>query len=156
MTTASFIGRIRGQGALVWARGSGSLGLRFLAPLPYAHDPNQRSFTDRLGFARPFVLSSHLPSVGLRGKRTGGFDLIDLSPGAAENEFCGSLSDLSRTSRISDLSGRFPESNDRQESTFPGGKCRRAAGAQFPPFLRVSGTLRKHSPFFKRPKHQSQ
>lgn len=133
MRTASSIGRIRGQGALVWARGSGSLGLRFLAPLSCAHDPNQRNSANKLGFARPFVLSSHLPLVGLRGKRTGGPDLIDFSPGAVENEFPGSLSDLIRTSRISDRCGRFPGSNDQQQdSTSPGGKCGRAAGAHFP------------------------
>ncbi len=143
MSAASFTCRSRRRGALVWARVSGPLGRRVLAPLPYVHDPNQRSFTDLLGSARPFFPSSRLQVFGLRWERIGGPDFLNLSIGAVENEFRGSLEELGRTYRISDRFAHFPRSDARQDSTFPRGKCGRAAVAHFPPSLRVSGTLRE-------------
>jgi hypothetical protein len=134
--------RIREEGALIWARGSGPLGQRVLAPLPFAPDPNRRSSPDALGVARPLDPSSPLPSVRLGAARVGGRDILDPSNGAGRNEFSGSLMNLLRTGRIADRCALFPRSETHQDSTFPRGKCRRAAAAHFPPALRVSGTLR--------------
>lgn len=135
--------RIRAVGALMCRRCSGRPGLRPLAPPTSAAGTHQRNFADLLGSARPFFPSSRLQVFGLRWKRIGGPDFLNLSTGAVENEFRGSLEHLGRTSRISDRFAHFPRSDARQDSTFPRGKCGRAAAAHFPPSLRVSGTLRE-------------
>ena len=147
---AASTGRIREGGALIWARDSGPLGRRVLAPFPFAHDPNQRSSPDALGGARPLDPSSPLPSVGLGTARIGGRKFLDPSNGAGRNEFSSSLMNLIRTGRIADRCALFPRSETRQDSTFPRGKCRRAAAAHFPPTLRVSGTLRGRLGFASR------
>lgn len=134
--------------ALIGDRRAGSQGVRPLAPLPFTAIPNQRNSTDPLGFARPFVPSSPSPKPRLRVNRIGGLTSFDLLPGALGNGFRDSSDDLAQLSGLSYLRGRFPGSNNRQDSTSPGGMCRRAANAHLPWLLRMSGMLRKRVTFF--------
>lgn len=129
LTTPS---RIRGCVALICNLGSGCRGLRPLVPPVLANAANQRSFTDPLGSARPFVESSLVPLARLRVQRIGGVISRDFPPGVLGHRFRDSSNDLARHSELSDLRGRFPGSNDRQDSTFSRKKCRRAAGAYVP------------------------
>ncbi len=79
---------------------------------------------------------------------------FDFSNGVLENQFQDSLNNPALQSGFSQLGVRFPGSNDRQDSTFSRKVRRRAADAHFPPFLRVSGTLRKEPPFLTTPTKQ--
>jgi hypothetical protein len=45
----------------------------------------------------------------------------------------------------------FRDQTTVRNALSPGEKCGRAASAQFPPFLRVSGTLRREPPFSNPP-----
>ncbi len=131
------------MGALIGNRLAGVLGLRPLAPLPFMAVPNQHNFSDPLGFARPFHPSSPSQNPRLRAERIGGWTSFDLFFGVLGNVVPGLLRTTARLAGLSYLCGRFPISNDRQDSTFPRESSGRAALAIFPPFFRVSGTLQR-------------
>lgn len=125
--------RIRGCGALICNLGAGRRGLRPLVPTVLLADAaNQRNSADMLGRARPFVASSLVPLVRLRVQRIGGVISRDFSPGILGHGLRDSSCNLARHSELSYLRGRFPGSNDRQDSTFSRKKCGRAAGAHVP------------------------
>lgn len=109
--------------ALIGGHRAGSLGLRPLAPLPFTLSSNQRNLSDPLGFARPFLPSSLCQSPQLRAERIGGVTSFDLSCGVPGNEFRDSLEHFARLSGLLTLAVVFPVPDDRQECTFPGGKC---------------------------------
>ena len=145
--TCRWPGRIRIFSALTGDGDSGRQGLRPLAPPAFATASRQRNFADRLVGARPFNPSSPLSPFGFRADRIGGLNLRDFSTGSAGNESRGSLVNNLPSIRDLDRSAHFPRSGARQDSTFPRGKCGRAAGAHLPPSLRVSGTLRDRLAF---------
>jgi hypothetical protein len=110
----------------------GRRALRVLDPSAIADAAIQPNFPESSGFVRPFFPSSPSHKPRLRAKRKGGGICFDLSSGVLGNQFRGSLNHPARRTGLSYLRVRFPGSNDRQECTFPGGKCERAAFAQFP------------------------
>jgi hypothetical protein len=118
--------------ALNCGRRPGRRALRVLGPSAIADAAIQRSFPESSGFVRPFFPSSPSHKPRLRAKRKGGGICFDLSSGVLGNQFRDSLNHPARQTGLSYLRLRFPGSNDRQECTFPGGKCGRAAFAQFP------------------------
>jgi|GEM_PF-6832215 len=124
--------RIRGCGALICSLGSGRRGLRPLVPPVLADAANQLNSAGMLGSSRPFVASSLVPLARLRVRRIGGVISLDFSAGVLGHGLRDSSSNLARHRELSHLCGRFPESNDRQDSTFSRKKCRRAAGAHVP------------------------
>ena len=128
---------------------SGRRALRVLGPSAIADAAIQRSLPESSGFVRPFCPSSPSHKPRLRAKRKGGCICFDLSSGVLGNQFRDSLNDPAQQTGLSYLRVRFPGSNDRQECTFPGGSAGGPLSLNFPPFLRVSGTLRSESPFFK-------
>ncbi len=113
---------------------------------PLTATSNPRTYLHLFDGAHPSDPSSPGQSAGFRAERIGGPILGDFANGAFGNQSQGSSIDRSRKVSILDLLGRSTGRNDQRDSTFPGGKCGRAAGAQFPPFLRVSGTLRNDPP----------
>ncbi len=131
------------MGALIGNRLAGVLGLRPLAPLPVMAVSDQHNFSDPLGFARPFHPSSPCQRLRLRAEGIGGWTSFDLFFGVLGNGVPELLQATARLTGRSYRSGRFPRSNDRQDSTFPRESSERAAFAIFPPFFRVSGTLQR-------------
>jgi hypothetical protein len=113
---------------------------------PLTATSNPRTFLDLLDDDRPSDSSSQGQGAKLRADRIGGLSGVDFDNGVLEDRLRGSLIQSLRSLSSSDLRGRSPGRNDQQDSTFPGGKCGRAAGAQIPPILRVSGTLRTDPP----------
>ena len=129
---------------------SGRRALRVLGPSAIADAAIQRSFPESSGFVRPFCPSSPSHKPRLLAKRKGGGICFDLSSGVLGNQLRDSLNHPARQTGLSYLRGHFPGSNDRQECTFPRKKCGGGPLAlTLPPFLRVSGTLRREPPFFK-------
>ena len=132
---------------------SGRRALRVLGPSAIADAAIQPTFPESSGFVRPFFPSAPSHKPRLRADRKGGGIRFDLSSGVLENQFRDSLNDPGSTDRVflpsRSFSGvkRPSGSNDRQECTFPGGKCGRALSLN----LRASGTLRRDSPFFNPP-----
>ncbi len=135
--------------ALICGHCSGRRALRFLGPSAIADAAMQRTFPRPSGSFRPFSPSSPAPNSRLRTKRKGDGICFDLSTGVLGNEFRDSSNNPAQQIGLSYLRGHFPGPNDRQDSTFSRKKCGRAAGAIFPPLLRVSGTLRREFPFFQ-------
>jgi len=134
---------------LICGHCSGRRALRFLGPSAFADAASQRSLPEPAGSIRPFSPSSLAPKPQLRTQRKGAGICIDLSTGVLGNEFQDSSNQPTRMTVDSNLRARSPESNDRQDSTFP----RKSAGGSltliFPPLLRVSGTLRRHQHVFQ-------
>jgi hypothetical protein len=93
---------------------------------------NQLDFPDPLGFARPFLPSSPRPGTPLRAGGIGGGIRFDLSNGVLGNSFRDSLNHPARQAGISHLSGHFPGSNDRRDSTFSRKKRGRASWRSIP------------------------
>lgn len=110
--------------ALIGHRRAGSPGFRPLAPLPSTSAPNQRTFADLPGCARPFLPSSPSPKPRLRAERIGAVTSFDLSSGVPGNGFRASLDHQARPVGFPYLCAHFPPSNDRQDSTFPTEKRR--------------------------------
>jgi len=135
--------------ALICGHCSGRRALRFLGPSAIADAAMQRSFLRPSGSFRPFSPSSPAPNSRLRTQRKGAGICFDLSTGVLGNEFRDSSNNPAHQIGLSYFRGHFPGPNDRQDSTFSRKKCGRAAGAIFPPLLRVSGTLRSEFPFFQ-------
>lgn len=118
--------------ALMTASRSGGQGLRPLAPPLLAGAGHQRSFSDPLGFARPFLPSSpsHSPRLGTQG--IGGGIPLDRLGGVLEQPFQNSWKHLARLSGLPISAVVLPGPNDRQDSTFPRKVRRRVADAHFP------------------------
>lgn len=143
---AGFSPRTKAIIALIGHRRAGSPGLRPLPPLPSASAPNQRTFADQSGCARPFLPSSPSPKPRLRAERIGGVTSFDLSSGVPGNEFRDSLNNPARPFGLSHLHAHFPPSNDRQDSTFPTEKRRAEKTRFFRGPSRVGHASRKASP----------
>lgn len=128
--------------ALIGHRRAGSPGFRPLAPLPSASVPNQRTFADQPGYARPFLPSSPSPKPRLRAERTGGVTSFDLSSGAPGNEFRVSLNHPARPFGFPSFAAIFLRQMTVRIALF----LRKSAGRKkrrFSVALRVSGTLRE-------------
>jgi hypothetical protein len=134
------------QETLICSLCSGAQELRPLAPGLLAESANQLNFSDQL--RNRFLPSLPCPDTRLRRERIGGIR-FDPASRLHETPLRGSLIQRLRFTEFSHLCGHFPLSNDRQDSTFPGGKCGRVADAIFPLALRVSGTLREEASFSK-------
>jgi hypothetical protein len=133
---------------------SGQRALRVLGPSAIADAAIQPTFPESSGFVGPFFPSSPSHKPRLRAKRKGSGIRFDLSIGVLGKQFRDSLNDPGRQTGLSYLCVRFPGSNDRQECTFPRKSAEAGRWRTLPPFLRVSGTLRREPPFFK-PTHQT-
>jgi hypothetical protein len=120
------------------------------SPRPFRHRRrrNSANLPELSVFVCPFFPSSLCRKPLLRAKRKGGGICFELSSAVLGNQLRDSLNQPARQPGLSYLRVRFPGSNDRQECTFPGGSAGGPLSLNFPPFLRVSGTLRRESHFF--------
>jgi hypothetical protein len=133
--------RSHGRGALICGLCSGRRLLRPLAPPVLADAANQRSFTDPLGFSRPFVPSSpRRPDTRLRAERIG---VSTFATGRREASM--SPSDL-------DLINHVPLPPVTPDSDFPWEITIRFFDAQKIFALRASGALRG-KPISPKPKN---
>jgi hypothetical protein len=133
-------------GSLICGLCFGTRKLRPLVPCLLTESANQLNFSDQR--LHRFLPSLPCPDTRLRRERIGSICFDSASP-LPETPVQASLTHLLRRTEFSHLCGRFPGSNDRQDSTFPGGKRERAADAIFPLALRVSGTLREEASSLK-------
>ncbi len=115
---AAFPSRTPAMAALIGHRRAGSPRLRPLAPLPSTSAPNQRTFAEQPGCARP---SSPSPERRLRTERIGGVTSFDPSSGVPGNGFRASFKHPARPFGLPHILVHFPLSNDREQSDFPGG-----------------------------------
>ncbi|OJV11823.1 MAG: hypothetical protein BGO12_08350 [Verrucomicrobia bacterium 61-8] len=128
--------------ALIGHRRAGSPGLRPLAPLPSTSAPNQRTFADLPGCARPFLPSSPSPKPRLRAERIGGVISFDLSSGVLGNEFRDSLNYLVRPFGFPTFAVIFLRQMTVRIALFLRKSAERKKRG-FSVALRVSGTLRE-------------
>ncbi len=138
-------------GLLAWDRCSGRWALRVLGPSAIAAVPNQLIFPEQSGSIRPFFPSSLSPKPRFQTKRNGGGNCFDLSCGVLENKLQDSLKDLPDRPGFLTFAVIFPDQMPVRIALFPGKSAGGSLALNFPPFLRVSGTLRRESPFSKTP-----
>jgi len=118
--------------ALICGHCSGRRARRLLGPSAFADAASQRSFPELSGSFRPFSPSSLSPKPQLRTQRKGEGIPFDPSIGVFGNPLQDSSIHRPRPVDPCTFAVVLPGPNNRQDSTFPGGKCGRAADAHFP------------------------